>query len=71
MAKPIDYDALLKDFINDFFPDFIAFVNPVLFEAIDWSQGYEFLEQELISSSIWFDPSNASTLTKSSNCLSL
>jgi hypothetical protein len=49
MAKPIDYDALLKDFINDFFPDFIAFVNPVLFEAIDWSQGYEFLEQELIN----------------------
>lgn len=49
MAKPIDYDALLKDFISDFFPDFIAFVNPEFFEAIDWSKGYEFLEQELIN----------------------
>lgn len=49
MPKPIDYDALLKDFITDFFPDFVAFVNPELYEAVDWSKGYEFLEQELIN----------------------
>ena len=48
-SKPIDYDALLKEFISDFFPDFIAFVNPALFAAIDWEQGYVFLEQELIN----------------------
>jgi hypothetical protein len=49
MAKPIDYDALFKDFISDFFPDFIAFVNPELYEAIDWEKEYVFLEQELIN----------------------
>ncbi|WP_373552841.1 hypothetical protein [Haliscomenobacter sp.] len=47
--KPIDYDALLKDFISDFFPDFIAFANPDLYAAIDWEKGYTFLEQELIN----------------------
>ena len=49
MPKPIDYDALLKDFITDFFPEFIAFADPELYEAIDWSRGYTFLEQELIN----------------------
>ena len=48
-SKSIDYDALLKDFISDFFPDFIAFVNPDLYAAIDWEKGYTFLEQELIN----------------------
>ena len=48
-SKPIDYDALLKEFISDFFPDFIAFVNPALYTAIDWEKGYVFLEQELIN----------------------
>lgn len=48
-SKPIDYDALLKEFISDFFPDFIAFVNPALYDAIDWEKGYVFLEQELIN----------------------
>ena len=42
MPKPIDYDALLKDFITDFFPEFIAFADPELYEAIDWSRGYTF-----------------------------
>jgi hypothetical protein len=48
-SKPIDYDALFKDFIGDFFPDFVAFVHPELYAAIDWAQGYVFLEQELIN----------------------
>lgn len=48
-AKSIDYDALFKEFITEFFPDFIAFVNPALYEAIDWEKGFVFLEQELIN----------------------
>lgn len=48
-AKPIDYDALFKEFITEFFPDFIAFVNPTLYDAIDWEKGFVFLEQELIN----------------------
>lgn len=48
-SKPINYDALLKEFISDFFPDFIAFANPALHAAIDWEKGYVFLEQELIN----------------------
>ena len=47
--KAIDYDAMFKDFLGDFFPDFVAFVNPELYAAIDWAQGYVFLEQELIN----------------------
>jgi hypothetical protein len=46
----IDYDALFKEFITEFFPDFVAFANPELFEAIDWTQEHEFLEQEFINS---------------------
>jgi hypothetical protein len=49
MAKILDYDALLKDFVTDFFQDFVAFVSPELYEAIDWTKGYTFLEQELIN----------------------
>lgn len=45
----VDYDALMKEFITDFFPEFIAFVNPKLYEAIDWSKGVQFLEQELLN----------------------
>ena len=47
--KTIDYDALLKEFVSDFFPEFVAFVNPTLYAAIDWDKGFVFLEQELIN----------------------
>lgn len=47
--KTIDYDALLKEFVSDFFPEFVAFVNPALYAAIDWDKGFVFLEQELIN----------------------
>jgi hypothetical protein len=47
--KAIDIDALFKELISDYFPEFVAFANPELFEAIDWSQGFEFLEQEMIN----------------------
>ncbi len=49
MAKIIDYDALLKDFVTDFFQDFVAFVNPELYADIDWTKPFTFLEQELIN----------------------
>lgn len=45
----VDYDALMKEFITDFFPEFIAFVNPQLYEVTDWSKGVQFLEQELLN----------------------
>ena len=47
--KTIDYDALLKEFVSDFFPEFVAFVHPALYAAIDWDKGFVFLEQELIN----------------------
>ncbi len=47
--KAIDNDALFKELISDYFPEFVFFANPELFEAIDWSQGFEFLEQEMIN----------------------
>lgn len=49
MQATIDYDALFKEFISEFFQDFVAFANPALHKAIDWSRGYEFLEQEMIN----------------------
>jgi hypothetical protein len=47
--KAIDNDALFKELISDYFPDFVELANPDLYEAIDWTQGYEFLEQEMIN----------------------
>jgi hypothetical protein len=47
--KAIDNDALFKELISDYFPEFVVFANPELFEAIDWSKGFEFLEQEMIN----------------------
>ena len=49
-TKPIDYDALVKDFITIFFQEAIRLINPSLYEAIDWSVPPVFLEQELINS---------------------
>jgi hypothetical protein len=48
--KAIDNDALFKELISVYFPEFVFFANPELFEAIDWSKGFEFLEQEMINS---------------------
>jgi predicted XRE-type DNA-binding protein len=43
----MDYDSLFKEFISDFFPEFIAFADLQLYQDIDWEKGYTFLEQEL------------------------
>ncbi|MBL7785207.1 MAG: hypothetical protein JNM36_04830 [Chitinophagales bacterium] len=45
---PIPYDIVWKDSITDFAPEFIDYFLPKLYRDIDWSKGYEFLEQELI-----------------------
>ena len=45
----IDYDGLWKDVIDDFFEDFCMFFAPDVYELIDFSKGYTFIEQELNS----------------------
>jgi hypothetical protein len=47
--KPIDYDALWKEFITDFLEDSIAMLNPELHKAVDWSVPPVYLEQELLN----------------------
>ena len=42
-----DYDSPWKEVAARFFPQLIEFFAPDLHRAIDWSVGYEFLEQEL------------------------
>ncbi len=51
-APPIDYDALFKEFISGFFPDFVAFANLILFEAIDRSEYKKQLFQYIKESGI-------------------
>lgn len=42
-----DYDALWKEVIEEFFEEFLLFFAPDVYEVVDFSKGYEFLEQEL------------------------
>jgi Essential protein Yae1, N terminal/Putative transposase, YhgA-like len=42
-----DYDTPWKDALEQYFPDFMAFFFPNADREIDWSRGYEFLDQEL------------------------
>ena len=42
-----DYDSPWKEVAARFFPQLVEFFAPDLHRAIDWSAGYEFLEQEL------------------------
>lgn len=41
------YDAPWKGAIVRFFPDFMKFFFPVIYDAIDWKKKYEFLENDL------------------------
>jgi hypothetical protein len=41
------YDAVWKEALRLYFPDFIQFFLPTAYAEIDWSQPPEFLEQEL------------------------
>ena len=42
-----DYDSPWKEIIESFFPQFLGFFFPAIFQEIDWNQPYEFLDKEL------------------------
>lgn len=42
-----EYDSPWKDILEAYFPDFILFFFPQIHQDIDWSRGYDFLDQEL------------------------
>ncbi|WP_448572434.1 hypothetical protein, partial [Trichothermofontia sp.] len=42
-----DYDSPWKDILETYFTDFMAFFFPAVYADIDWSKGYEFLDNEL------------------------
>uniref|UniRef100_Q3AQB2 Transposase (putative) YhgA-like domain-containing protein n=1 Tax=Chlorobium chlorochromatii (strain CaD3) TaxID=340177 RepID=Q3AQB2_CHLCH len=44
-----DYDSPWKEAIELYFPEFMAWYFPKAYAAIDWSQPYHFLDQELRS----------------------
>jgi hypothetical protein len=48
MTEPRDtYDSPWKDILETYFQDFMQFFFPEIYAEIDWSRGYEFLDQEL------------------------
>lgn len=46
-TPPDQYDSPWKEVSGRFFPQLVQFFAPDLYEVIDWTSGYEFLEQEL------------------------
>ena len=42
-----EYDSPWKEVLERFFAEFMAFFFPKAYDAIDWSQGYTFLDKEL------------------------
>jgi hypothetical protein len=42
-----DYDSPWKEAVEQYFPEFIAFYFPAAHAQIDWTCGYDFLDQEL------------------------
>lgn len=42
-----EFDSPWKDVLEAYFPDFIQFFFPNIYDEIDWSRGYDFLDQEL------------------------
>lgn len=46
-AARTDYDSPWKEIIEQFFPEFMSFFFPKIFDEIDWEKGYEFLDKEL------------------------
>jgi hypothetical protein len=42
-----EFDSPWKDVLESYFPDFIQFFFPHIYDEIDWSRGYDFLDQEL------------------------
>lgn len=46
---PTEYDSPWKDILQRYFEEFVLFFFPQAYEEIDWSRGFEFLDQELQS----------------------
>lgn len=42
-----EYDSPWKDILEIYFQDFMQFFFPDIYDDIDWSRGYDFLDQEL------------------------
>jgi hypothetical protein len=42
-----EYDSPWKDILEAYFQDFVSFFFPQIHAEIDWSRGYDFLDQEL------------------------
>ena len=42
-----DYDSPWKQALENYFMDFMSFFFPNIYQEIDWSRGYEFLDKEL------------------------
>ncbi len=42
-----DYDSPWKEILDTYFPEFLAFAFPQIHRDVDWSRGYESLDQEL------------------------
>jgi hypothetical protein len=47
VTPDIQFDSPWKTAIETYFPDFMAFFFPQIHADIDWSRGFEFLDQEL------------------------
>jgi len=47
MAANMEFDSPWKNILEHFFEAFISFCFPTVYDLIDWTRGYEFLEQEL------------------------
>lgn len=48
MSQPsTEFDSPWKDVVENYLPEFIDFFFPQAYAAIDWTKGFEFLDQEL------------------------
>lgn len=48
MSQPsTEFDSPWKDVVENYLPEFIDFFFPQAYTAIDWTKGFEFLDQEL------------------------
>jgi hypothetical protein len=47
MIPQTNYDSPWKEILERFFPECMAFFFPEAQAAIDWSQGYTFMDKEL------------------------
>ena len=48
MTNPAtEFDSPWKEIVQNYFPEFIQFFFPQVYQEIDWNQGFEFLDQEL------------------------